>query len=156
MPRVHHPARHQNGGHVDPPDAHQVGGHRLVAAGDEHATVKGRGHGVNLKHVGNHVPAGQGVVHAVVSLRHAVADVGGEVSRRPAARTGHGGHNLLRQAQQMRAAGMAVAKGAFHHDLRFTKILHGPAHAHAQRILLRGQGAYVLTDQVFGLLNRRL
>ena len=38
----------QNGRHIHPPDAHQVGRHALVAAGKEHTAVKRRGKGFVL------------------------------------------------------------------------------------------------------------
>ena len=142
---VHDAAGDHDGGHVHPADAHQVGGHALVAAGDEHAAVKGGGPGMDLDHVADGVPAGQGVVDAVVALGHTVTDVGGEVAGRLAAVVLHAGHRLLHQAQQMGTARVAVAEGALHHDLGLGQVLHRPAHAHAQGVLLRRDGADVLT-----------
>ena len=136
-PRLHHAPGDHHRAQVGAADPHKHPGQALVAAGDEHARVEGGGVVVQLHHAGDHVPAGQGVVDAVVSLGLAVADVGDEIPgglgpglvRAPAGQ--------LHQLQQMGAAGVAVSKGALHQNLGLFQILQPPAHAQAQRVHLR-------------------
>ena len=115
--RVHHAAADHDGGDVHPADPHEVGGHALVAAGDEDSAVKGGGVRVDFYHVGNHVPGGQRVVDAVVPLGLAVADVRCEVPGPGTPGVPDAPAGLLRQIQQMDAAGVAVSEGAFDDDL---------------------------------------
>ena len=53
-------------------------------------------------------------------------------------------HGLSYKLIEMRAAGMAVAKGALHHDLGFAQIINRPSHADLQRIALWCKCAYLL------------
>lgn len=78
-----------HGGDVHPGQAHQVAGQALVAAGHIDAGVEGGGVGLNLDHVGDHLPACQGEVDAVGALALAVAHVGAEVPGAVAAGLGH-------------------------------------------------------------------
>ena len=63
-------------------DRHQMRRNAFIAAADKHAAVKRRGIGMDFDHIGNHIAAGQRIIHAVVPLRHPVADIGGEISGR--------------------------------------------------------------------------
>ena len=143
-PGGHHAARHHNGGDVDAPDAHQLRGHGLVAAGDEHARVKRRGVGVHLDHARDQIPMRKRIVDAVVPLRHAVADVRGKVACRFGAAILRAAHCRLDEAVEVCAAGVAVAIRALHEHLRPLQILARPAHAHAQRVHLRRERAHLL------------
>ena len=67
--------------------------------------------------------------------------------RRMAAGIRYAGNRFIDQLQQMRAAGMAVAEGAFHHDLGLGQVLCPPAHAHAQRVHFRCDLSNFLTFQ---------
>ena len=82
---VHHTACDENGRHVDSADSHQVCRHCFVAAGDEYAAVKRSRSGVDLNHVCNRVAAGKRIIDAVVSLCHAVTDIGSKIPSRFAA-----------------------------------------------------------------------
>ena len=79
---------------------------------------------------------GQGVVDAVMTLCDAIAHIGGKVAGSLAAVVVDGLHGLLDELVQMGTAGVAVAKGAFHHDLGLGKVLDLPAHTHLQRVIL--------------------
>lgn len=114
-----------------------MGGHALVAAGDEHRPVEGGRAGVYLDHVGDHIPGGQGVVDAVVALGLAVADVCGDVPGAGAPRVPDAPADLLCQLQQVHTAGVAVAEGALDHDLGLGQVLRRPAGAQPQRVQLR-------------------
>ena len=57
-------------------------------------------------------------------------------------------YSLLHKLIQMGAAGVAVAKGALHHDLGLCKVIHLPAHADLQRIVFRCQFTHCLRTQL--------
>ena len=99
---------------------------------------------MDLDQIGDGVPAGQGIVDAVVALAHSVADVGGEVEGGFGPGRVCGFLGLLGQAQQVGAARVALAVGALDEHLGFFQVLDGPAHAHAQGVHLRGQPAHFL------------
>ena len=144
----HHAAGDHDGAHIlQAADAHQHGGHRLVAAGDEHAAVVDAGVGLCLHQIHNGIPVGQGVVDAVVALCNAVAHIGCKVAGGLAAVFVDRLHGLLDELIQMGAAGVAVAKGALHHDLGLCKVVHLPAHADLQRIVFRCQFTHCLRTQ---------
>lgn len=81
-----------------------------------------------------------------MSLCHAIADIGGKVAGGFTAGLGDSGNCLIYKFQKVRTAGMTVAEGALHHNLRFGQIFYGPTHSHAQRVLFRGQCSNFLTD----------
>ena len=138
----HHAAGDHDGAHVlQAADAHQHGGHRLVAAGDEHAAVVDAGVGLCLHQIHDGIPVGQGVVDAVVALCNAVAHIGCKVAGGLAAVFVDRLHCLLDELIQMGAAGMAVTKGALHQDLGLGKVIHLPAHTHLQRVIFGCQRA---------------
>ena len=87
---------------------------------------------------------GEGVIDAVVSLCDTVAQIGGKIAGGFAAVLVDRLHGLSYKLIEMRAAGMAVAKGALHHDLGFAQVINRPSHADLQRIALRGQRTYLL------------
>ncbi len=74
---------------------------------------------MNLNHIADGVPACQGIVDAVVPLRHTVADIGCKIAGCFAVMLLNSGYSLLHQSQKMGAARMTVAKGALHHNLWF-------------------------------------
>ena len=144
----HHAAGDHDGAHIlQAADAHQHGRHGLVAAGDEHAAVVDAGVGLCLHQIHNGIPVGQGVVDAVVALCNAVAHIGGKVASGLAAVFVDRLHCLPDELIQMGAAGVAVAKGALHHDLGLCKVVHLPAHADLQRIVFRCQFTHCLRTQ---------
>ena len=82
---------------------------------------------------------GEGVIDAVVSLRDTVAQIGGKIAGSFAAVLVDSLYGLSYKLIEMRAAGMAVAKGALHDDLRLGQVVDRPTHADLQRIALRGR-----------------
>ena len=144
---IHGAARHHHRGNVHAEQAHQVGRHAFVAAGQIDACVKGSGVGVDFDHVGDDFTAGQAVVDAVRALAFAVADIGAVIPCAMAAGFGNAFANFLHQRAQVATAGMAVTCGALDDDLRLGKILRLPTGADPQRIKLGSQGTHLLTDQ---------
>ena len=146
---LHHAAGDHNGGHhiLQPADAHQHGGHSLVTAGNKDAAVKGRGVGLRLHKVGDGLPMGQRIIDPVVALGHTVAQIGGKVAGRLSSVVVDGADSLLHKNIQVAGAGVAVAVGAFHHDLRLGQVLGFPAHSHAQGVHFRGEIAHLLAFQ---------
>ena len=145
-PGAHGAAGHHHRRAVHPGQAHQGGGHALVAGGDEHPAVKGRGAGVNLNHARDHLTAGQAEVDAVGALAFPVADVRAVVARAEATGLSNALPGGLHQLIQMSAAGVAVAEGALDHDLRLGEILALPAGAQAKGIHFRRKSAHFLAD----------
>ena len=90
---------------------------------------------------------GQRVVDAVVALCDAVAHIGCKIACSLAAVGVDCLYSLLHELIQMGAAGVAVAKGALHHDLGLCKVVHLPAHADLQRIVFRCQFTHCLRTQ---------
>ena len=135
----HGAARDDDRGNIQPRQAHQAAGQALVAAGDEHARVEGRGARLDLDHVGDHLPAGQGEVDAVVALAFAVAHVGAEIPRAVSAGFGRAAARLFHQPVQVAGAGVAVAEGALNKDLHLAQVLRFPSGTDAQGIELGSQ-----------------
>ena len=143
--RIHDAARDQDGRHIDAADPHQVRGYRLVTGGHKNTAVKRRRARVYLDHAADRVTRGERIVDAVMPLRHTVADIRGKIAGGPAARLLDAIRRAVNQLKQMSAARVAVAECALDHDLGLGQILHRPAHAHAQRVLLRRELANLLT-----------
>ena len=141
----HDAASDDDGAHfLEPPDAHQHGGNGLVAACDEYAAVKSACVRLRFHQIDDGFTVGEGVIDAVVSLCDTVAQIGGKIAGGFAAVLVDRLHGLSYKLIEMRAAGMAVAKGALHHDLGFAQIINRPTHADLQRIALWGQRTYLL------------
>ena len=133
----HDAAGDHDGAHLlQAANAHQHGGHGLVAAGDEHAAVVHGGVGLSLHQIHDGVAVGQRVVDTVVALCDAVAHIGCKIACSLAAVGVDCLYSLLHKLIQMGAAGVAVAKGALHQDLGLGKVLDFPAHTHLQRVIL--------------------
>ena len=146
--RFHDTAGDNNGAHLfEPSDAHQHGGHGLVAAGNEHAAVKAGGIGLRLHQIDDRVPVRQRVIDSVMSLGDPVAHVGRKIARGFAAALIDTLHSLLDKAVQMRGTRVAVAEGALHHNLGLVQVFDLPAHSHPERIHLRSKFTYFLTFQ---------
>ena len=144
----HHAAGDHDGAHIlQAANAHQHGGHGLVAAGDEHAAVVHGGVGLSFHQIHDGVTVGQRVVDAVVALCDTVAHIGCKIACSLAAVGVDCLYSLLHELIQMGAAGVAVAKGALHHDLGLCKVIHLPAHADLQRIVFRCQFTHCLRTQ---------
>ena len=95
------------------------------------------------------------LISPVTKLMHLPAEAAPMLLLRPLTGSGslaalciHRVHRLLHQPVQMGTAGMAVTKGALHENLRFSKILHGPAHADFQRVVFRRQLPHPLRVQI--------
>ena len=141
----HDAAGDDDGAHfLEPPDAHQHGGNGLVAACDEYAAVKSACVRLRLHQIDDGFTVGEGVIDAVVSLCDTVAQIGGKIAGGFAAVLVDRLHGLSYKLIEMRAAGMAVAKGALYHDLGFAQIINRPSHADLQRIALWCKCAYLL------------
>ena len=154
---IHHASRDEDRGQVKPSEPHQATRHGLVAGRDVHRRVEARAVPVYLDHVGDHVAAHEGVVHPVVALRDAVAYVRGVVPGALASLIAYALDCGLDELVEMRRARMAVAEGAFNHDLRLVQILYRPSHPDLQRIVLRCQLAYPLAIEFHAnLLGGRL
>ena len=144
----HHAAGDHDGAHIlQAANAHQHGRHGLVAAGDEHAAVVHGGVGLSFHQIHDGITVGQRVVDAVVALCDAVAHIGCKIACSLAAVGVDCLYSLLHELIQMGAAGVAVAKGALHHDLGLCKVVHLPAHADLQRIVFRCQFTHCLRTQ---------
>ena len=153
----HHAAGDHDGAHIlQAANAHQHGGHGLVAAGDEHAAVVHGGVGLSLHQIHDGVTVGQRVVDAVVALCDAVAHIGCKIACSLAAVGVDCLYSLLHELIQMGAAGVAVAKGALHHDLGLCKVVHLPAHADLQRIVFRCQFTHCLRTQFHDRTSKML
>ena len=138
----HDAAGDHDGAHVlQAADAHQHGGHGLVAAGNEHTAVIDAGVCLCFHQIHDGVTMGQRVVDAVMTLCDAVAHISGKIAGSLAAVVVDRLHGFLDELIQMGAAGVAVAEGAFHHDLGLGKILDLPAHTHFQRVIFGCQCA---------------
>ena len=140
---------HGTAGHEDCGDVHtggslQVCGDGLIAAGSEDHAVPRHGRRVDFHHVGNGFAGSQNNVHAVVTLRAAVADIRGIVLGRLAAGLIDAVHRLLHHLVEVGAAGMRVTIHAFDHDLGLQDIRIVPAAAHFQRIKLRPQHPIIM------------
>ena len=118
-PGIHHTAGNQNGRHIHSANAHQMGRNCLIAAGNEYTAVKGCGACVDLDEIRNGIPAGKGIIDAIMSLSHSVTDICGKVPGGFSAFLRNSRNRRLHQFQQMGAARMAVTEGTFHHDLGF-------------------------------------
>ena len=116
----------------------------LVAACDEYAAVKSACVRLRLHQIDDGFTVGEGVIDAVVSLCDTVAQIGGKIAGGFAAVLVDRLHGLSYKLIEMRAAGMAVAKGALYHDLGFAQIINRPSHADLQRIALWCKCAYLL------------
>ena len=144
----HDAAGDHDGAHIlQAADAHQHGRHGFVAAGNEHAAVVYSGVGLCFHQIDDGVAVGQRIVDAVVTLCDAVAHIGGKIACSLAAVGVDSLHGLLHKLIQMGAAGVAVAEGALHHDLRLFQILYLPAHTDLQRVIFRRKLAHCLRTQ---------
>ena len=144
----HDAAGDHDGAHVlQAADAHQHGRNGLVAAGDEHAAVVHAGVGLCFHQIDHCFPVGQGIIDAVMSLRDAIAHIGGKVPCGLAAVGVDRLHSLPDELVQMGAAGVAVTEGALHQDLGLCQILDLPAHTDLQGIVFRGQLADFLRTE---------
>jgi hypothetical protein len=88
------------------------------------------------------------VVYAVVTLRYAVAYVGGEVTRTATTFILYASHHLIDKLQEVGATRVRVAKGALDKYLRAVQILDCPAHTNLQRVIFGCQRTHALAIQV--------
>ncbi len=133
----HGPAGHHHRRYIDPGQSHEVAGHPLVAAGDINPCIKRRGVGLDLNHVGDHLPADQREIDPVIALALTVAHISSKISGPVASCFCNAFHGRVHKFVQMTGSRMAVTEGAFHEYLRLFQIFQLPAGAKAQRIQLR-------------------
>jgi hypothetical protein len=136
-------------------DREQVGGHRLVVAGDQDHAVVGMPQGVDLDHRRHDVAGDERVAHAVGGLDDAVADVAdGEDARFPAGLV-DAVADFLDQLPEVERARVAHAVGAVHQDLRLAEIFLGPVHPEAERVSLMVHHAQSLAAELRSSLSHR-
>ena len=141
---AHGAARHEDGRNIHAGCGLEVRRDRLVAARREnHAVPRNRG-GVNLYHVGDGFAGRQNDVHAVVTLRAAVADVGSVVLGRLAAALVYAVNRLLYHLVQVVAARVRIAVYALDHNLRLEDVGILPSGAHFEGVELRPEHAVVM------------
>ena len=116
---VHDTAGHDNGRDIDPSHPHQMCRHALVTACHKNTAVKRCSIGMDLDHIGDHISGRQGIVDPVVALGFPVTDICGEIPGAVSACLCNACPYLLHKFQEVPAAGMAVTKGTFNHNLRF-------------------------------------
>jgi hypothetical protein len=125
-----------DGGQVAPGDRLQVGGHRLVVAGDQHHAVVRVAERVDLHHRRHDVARDQRVAHPAGGLHHPVADVADGEHGGLAAGLVDAVADLLDQLAEVERAGVAHAVGAVDEHLRLAQVLLGPVHPQPQRVPL--------------------
>ena len=76
---VHNASGYDDRRKFQPPNRHQMSRNRLVTASYEDTRVECRGVCMDFDHVADGVPGSERVVDPVVSLCHAVADIGGKI-----------------------------------------------------------------------------
>ena len=94
---------------------------------------------MDFNQIGNGVPGNQGIISPVVPLAHAVAHIGGKVQGGFGSGPVRGFGGFLGKLKQMGAARGGSAHRCFNQHLGLFQILGGPAHAHTERVHLRGQ-----------------
>ena len=94
---------------------------------------------MDLYHIADGLSGGQNVVHAVVALGAAIANIGGVVLGGVAALFEHAVLGLLHNAAQVGAARVAVAKHVLQQNLGLLDVLLVPAGAHLQGVELGPQ-----------------
>ena len=101
-----------------------------------------------LDHVGNRLAGGENDVHAIVTLRTAIADIGSVILCGLAAGLVNAVYRLLYHLIEMGAAGVGVTVDAFDHDLGLQDIGILPAAAHFESIELRPQHTIVMASLI--------
>ena len=114
---IHNSSGNDNGRNVHSSHSHQVCRHPFVTACNKNPSVKRRGVGVDLDHIGDHISGCQRIVNPVMPLGFSVADICGKVSGPMSPCLGHSFPGLFYQFQQMSASRMAVSKGTLDHNL---------------------------------------
>ena len=94
---------------------------------------------MNLHHGGHDVSRHKRVVHTIVSLRFAVANIGHEVMGGTSTCGLNTGICLSHQLIQMGATGVTMPVAAFHDNLRLAQLLDLPAATQPERIQFRCQ-----------------
>ena len=133
---THGSAGHEDCGNIQTCHGLQMRRDGFVAAGGENHAVPGNGAAMDLHHVGNGLAGSEHIVHAVIALRAAVADIRGVVLGRLAAHFINTVNGLLDHLVEVIAAGMRVAVNALNHDLWLDNIRVIPAGAHVQSVKL--------------------
>ena len=136
---AHAAAGDEDGGQIQAGGGFQLGRDGLVAGGGENHAVPGVHRAVDLYHIADGLSGGQNVVHAVVALGAAVANIGGVVLGGVAALFEHAVLGLLHNAAQVGAARVAVAKHVLQQNLGLLDVLLVPAGAHLQGVELGPQ-----------------
>ena len=112
----HGAAADEDGRDVEPQGRHEHARDDLVAVGHQDQAVKRVGHGHDLDGVGDELPGGQGIFHALVVHGHAVADADDPELQGGAAGHAHPGLGGLGDLVQVDVAGDEFVKGIGHPD----------------------------------------
>ena len=143
--RLHDTSRQEESRHVDAGYGHEVGRHGFIATGDEETAIEGGGADMDLHQGGHDVARYQGIVHAVVSLCFAIANVGTEIVGRMALCLSDPFAGNLHQLQEVGTAGMAMAVAALHDDLCAVEVGGCPTTAQSEGVDFRGSLSEFLT-----------
>ena len=116
VPGGHGAAADDDGGDIHSRRRHKGAGYGLVTAYHQHKAIKAVGHGHGLNAVGDQLPAGQRVHHALVGHSNPVADGNGGKLHRDAPRHQNALLCRVRYAAQMEMAGYDLIEGVHHAD----------------------------------------
>lgn len=100
---------------------------------------------MNFDHVGNSFSRCQDVIHSIVALTPAVADIRHMVTDGAPAAFMNTQHGFIAQLVKMETARMAFAIAIIHQDLQFIDIFFAVIHSKTQGVELRPQVASMLT-----------
>ena len=124
----HGAAADQDGRDIEPQGRHEHARDDLVAVGHQDQAVHGVGHGHDLDGVGDELPGGQGIFHALVVHGQAVADADDPELQGGAAGQAHPRLGGLGDLVQVEMAGDEFVKGIGHADDGLVDLPVGEAH----------------------------
>ena len=133
---AHAPPGHVDRGQIQPGGSHKMRGDRFVATRQQHHTVPWDDGAVQLDHIREHLARREDVIHPIVALGPAVAEIRRVEVHGTTAGLVHPDSDLPAQLVQMIAAGVALPVRVLDQDLRFFEILLSEVHAEAQRVEL--------------------
>ena len=142
---AHTAAGNKDSGKVHAGRRFQVGRDGFVAAAGQDHAVPGHGAGVYLDHIRDGFTGCKHDIHAVVSLRAAVADIGGMVVGRETALFKNADLGLSGKLMEMDTARVRVAVYVFDHDLGLMDVGIIPAAAHLKGVELRPPQPFLCT-----------
>ena len=133
----HRAAGNDHRGQIQAARRHQHAGNDLVAVRDEHHAVKAVGHGHRLAAVRNQFAGREGILHANVAHRNAVAHADGRELDRHAARQTDAVLDGLRDVVQVVVPRHTLRLCAHHADQRKLQLLVGQAERFPQGTMRR-------------------